>query len=179
MPRIADPLTHFMSKVDQTSDPRGCWLWTGGVFKNGYAAFYTGGKMVRAHRFMVEAMHVPIDEGKMALHTCDNRRCVNPAHLYVGTREQNTQDAIERGRFASGDRNGMRTHPERHVSKVHPERMARGERSNQSQLTEDDIREIRAAYQNGMTLKALGAQYGITYQAIQKIVRRRSWTHVL
>ncbi len=178
MPRIPDPLARFMNKVDQTSNPDGCWLWTGGFFKNGYAAFYANGKMHRASRFIVEVAQGVIPDGLMALHTCDNRRCVNPAHLYVGTREQNTQDARDRDRFASGDRNGMRTNPDRHVSKLHPERMARGERANKSGLTDDDVRQIRAAYQCGTTLKALGAQYGITYQAIQKIIQRRSWTHV-
>jgi hypothetical protein len=165
-----DELARFWSKVDKSPHPKGCWLWMAGMFKTGYGGFYFRGQMVRAHRFSCELAHGPIPDGLMALHTCDTYPCVNPAHLYAGTRERNTADAIERGRFASGDRNGSRTRPDRY---------GRGEDKILAKLTEQAVTEIRARYESGgISQQRLAAEFGVSQGLVSRIVRRAGWQHV-
>jgi len=75
-----------------------CWEWQGKLFVNGYGRFYLGDKELRAHRYSYERHVGPIPEGLMILHSCDNRKCVNPSHLRPGTAKENMADAISRGR---------------------------------------------------------------------------------
>lgn len=179
MPSVSQAtLDRFLAKVQKSPDPDGCWLWTAGRFKKGYGGFYVDGQMVRAHRFAYEQFVGPVPDGLMVLHTCDVYTCVRPTHLYAGTREQNTADAVERGRFASGDRNGARTRPERNAVRLYPERVARGERANKSHLTDADVRAIRDLHAGGMTQTDLARRYGIHQGTVWKIVRRKIWCHL-
>jgi hypothetical protein len=77
-----------------------CWVWQGRLTHNGYGRFSHGGKDHRAHRVAYELSMGPIPRGLMILHCCDNRRCVNPAHLRPGTAAENYDDAYSRGRVA-------------------------------------------------------------------------------
>lgn len=87
----------FWSKVDTSGD---CWEWTAGCFKRGYGAFsYAGKNPGYAHRFSYELHHGPIPKGGVVMHTCDNRKCVNPAHLNAGTQRDNIHDSIKKGRW--------------------------------------------------------------------------------
>lgn len=88
----------FWAKVQKTD---GCWLWTAGT-RSGYGTLRSGGKrgpMIQAHRLSWELANGPMPQGAHILHSCDNKLCVNPAHLRPGTQADNTQDAIERGRY--------------------------------------------------------------------------------
>ena len=77
----------------------GCWLWTGGLFQNGYGtAFLQGGKPVTAHRAMMIAQGVALGPKDYVLHRCDVRCCVNPDHLFVGTQTDNMADMNKKGR---------------------------------------------------------------------------------
>ena len=93
----------FFAKVEKT---RKCWNWQGATFRNGYGSFNANNKKVRAHRYSYETIVGPIPEGKMLLHSCDNRRCVNPQHLRPGTAKENAQDAISRNRAAFQKKHG-------------------------------------------------------------------------
>ena len=90
-------LCRFWSKVDKTD---GCWNWMGALKETGYGAFRLKGAKatVPSHRYAWEQTRGPIPKDKWLLHTCDNPRCVNPDHLYLGTHQDNVDDMIERGR---------------------------------------------------------------------------------
>ena len=76
-----------------------CWEWTGCIVHGGYGQFRDGtGRRQRAHRFSYQDQVRPIPKGKMCLHKCDNRACVNPDHLYIGTHEDNVRDFMARCR---------------------------------------------------------------------------------
>jgi hypothetical protein len=94
----------FWAKV-QKGD--GCWLWTGGKFRRGYGAFKRRGpdgrfQQQKAHRVSYEWLVGPVPDGLCVLHTCDNPPCVNPAHLFLGTNLDNSEDRRVKGRSRNG-----------------------------------------------------------------------------
>lgn len=86
----------FMRRVDFGD---GCWLWTASVGSHGYGQTFIGKKVTTAHRVAYELWVGPIPDGLYILHSCDNKRCVNPAHLRAGTQAENVADAKQRGRL--------------------------------------------------------------------------------
>lgn len=82
-----------MNKVNKTET---CWLWTAGCFQSGYGAFNTGDKVMTSYRYSYELHKGKIPDGKLVRHTCDNRKCVNPDHLILGTITDNMRDKRER-----------------------------------------------------------------------------------
>jgi hypothetical protein len=75
----------------------GCWRWIGASRGIGYGAVKVGGRVVDAHRYAWVVFNGPIPAGMQVLHRCDNRACVNPAHLELGDARKNRADAIARG----------------------------------------------------------------------------------
>ena len=90
-------MDRFWNKVNKQG-PDECWEWTNGLNGNGYGSFNIEGKIHTAHRASYLLNVGPIPEGQVVRHSCDNRKCVNPAHLEVGTYSQNNQDIVNRGR---------------------------------------------------------------------------------
>jgi hypothetical protein len=82
-------------EIDQHTD---CWLWVGGKNNLGYGFIRDGKKMRTAHRASYEEHLGPIPKGMCVCHSCDNPLCINPSHLWLGTRKQNTQDMMSKGR---------------------------------------------------------------------------------
>lgn len=80
-----------------------CWEWQGLRTRGGYGIFDLMGTRLGAHRAAWEMTHGPIPDRLMIRHDCDNRRCVRPDHLRTGTHKDNVRDAVERGRYRSGD----------------------------------------------------------------------------
>jgi hypothetical protein len=79
----------FFEKVYKTSD---CWIWTGALTKSGYGHMVVNGKVIDSHRISYELFHGKIPDGMLIMHSCDNKKCVNPDHLKIGTYSENMKD---------------------------------------------------------------------------------------
>lgn len=77
---------------------RGCWEWLGAIGKDGYGLTCVDSKTQGAHRVSWEATNGEIPKGLWVLHKCDNPKCINPKHLFLGTAKDNTKDSMQKGR---------------------------------------------------------------------------------
>lgn len=91
------PESFWMELVDMRSD-LDCWPWKGGFYPDGYGRVRMGGKPKRAHRVAYELANGPVPKGLLVCHTCDNPKCCNPSHLFAGTRQDNFDDMVRKGR---------------------------------------------------------------------------------
>lgn len=169
----------FWSKIDRTG--QGCWLWQGTMLRQGYGCFKIAGKMYKAHRISYLYTKGPIPDGLVVCHSCDTPRCVRPDHLFLGTYKDNMQDAVRKGRMATGERSGARLHPESltrgkaHWSHLYPERH-RGELNGRARLSREQVQEIRTRYATGTISQfVLAAEYQVAQTTISAIVRKRNW----
>ena len=150
-PRIArgaDFAARFWARVLKTD---GCWLWQGSRGKKGYGRLSRGNKTVLAHRISWQLHNGPIPGGLCALHACDNRVCVRPDHLFLGTIADNNVDMVTKGRRAS----------------------FAGESNPSAKLTREQAEEIRL---DTRSFSAFGSAYGVSKGAVQHIKQGHTWT---
>lgn len=134
----------------------GCWLWMEYTDRHGYGITHLTGQRQLAHRASWSAANGPIPDGLDVLHSCDQRCCINPDHLRVGTDLDNSRDMIARGR---GRWPGQR-----------------GENHPRAKLTADDVRLIRSDPRPD--LEQLSARFGVSRSTIRHVVSGYSWRQV-
>lgn len=137
--------------------PEECWEWRGHRGTEGYGVITACGQPWRAHRLSWIIANGDIPKGMCVLHKCDNPPCVNPKHLFLGTRIDNSKDKVAKGR------------------QVH----LRGELSGNSKLTDEQVIAIRMAYSNSaITQNQLAKKYRVTEENIKHIIDGKTWCHV-
>lgn len=147
--------SRFDSRIVKGPD---CWEFQGST-REGYGAFRADGRLYGAHRFAWMLKNGPIPDGMMVCHRCDNRTCVNPDHLFLGTNTDNMRDCAAKGRIAITGQPGSTNH--------------------HAKLTEEQVIEIRRRYAaGGVYCWQLGIEFGICKSRIWDIVRRKRWTHI-
>jgi hypothetical protein len=154
------------SKVDCSGGPDACWIWQGAIGSNGYGNIGTGRVMTEhVHRVVYRLRYGEVPPGLFVLHRCDNPRCCNPAHLFLGTHTDNMRDMWEKGR---GSRLGCPYQPPDH-------RRARGPANGAAKLTDEIVREIRRSSVDAGSLARL---FGVTRENIYSIRNGKTWRHV-
>jgi len=134
---------------EQVESADGCWEWRGARQPNGYGRLCIGGKKLLAHRLSYELNIGPVPDGLLVLHTCDNKPCVRPDHLYAGTRQDNARDVFERASF---------NHPTDKLS---------------FELA-DELR--RVAREEGSSQDALARQFGVSRSQVGKVLQGIHWS---
>lgn len=159
--RTADELLNFpqamivvRNRLDVKSvrSPSGCLIWVGPIFPNGRAKL-TLGKNHLAYRLAYVLERGPIGD-LLVMHHCDNPRCIEPDHLFIGTNADNSADMTSKNRQASREKNGG------------------------AKLTEQQVSEIRNAVPNGKLYgkrRRLASKYGVNPATISDVVSRKTW----
>ena len=155
MPRATDGLTideRFDFYVDKSGE---CWIWTGATFNGRYGAFGVGNrKTVGAHRYAFEREHGPLAAGLFVCHTCDNPRCVRPAHLFAGTPRDNTTDMVNKGRL----------------------KVAVGMRHYKAKITPEEITMIKDLA-GTLSQAEIGRRFGINQSHVCRILKGAARAH--
>lgn len=172
--RVGKPLAplqqqfHGLSEQDRfwkwvSKMPNGCWRWMGSIKrrKNRPQSEWHGqwrnaaGEIELTHRASWRMLVGDIPRGGLILHRCDNPRCVNPDHLFIGTQADNVADMWDKGRARPGK--------------------SAGESHGRSKLTEQNVREIRVSGDNG---SELASRYGVSTSVIYSVLKGTTWKHV-
>ncbi len=154
-PNKTDPKIRFEALLSTNRKLGDCWVFAGSKAKR-YASFALDGvSRIGAHVASYRLYKGDIPEGKLVRHTCDNKPCVNPEHLVLGTQLDNMADCVERRRIATGEQQGL------------------------SVMTEERVRDLRRRHAaGGVTQTALSVEFGISQATTSQIVRRITWKHI-
>lgn len=142
----------FWENTDRPDGDGGCWLWKGYIRKNGYGSVTIKGKSYHTHVVSYkEYYNEEIPKGMCVLHSCNNPACINPAHLRLGTHQDNMDDMTNADRQAKGSKNGN------------------------SVLNEDQVRQIKILLKNGATKRSVAEAFGVSFNAIKDLKKGRTW----
>jgi hypothetical protein len=145
----------FWEKVDK-KDENECWEWKGAITSRGYGSILNGSKLESAHRVAYILRNGKIPDEMLVLHSCDNRKCCNVNHLFLGTYQDNMDDMVSK---------------ERSYKPI-------GEKHPNTDLTWDIINEIREKYSKGWTVKKLSEEYNINISVLYSIIENINWKDV-
>lgn len=134
----------------------GCWNYLGTPCTNGYPQFHMRGVAYMANRISWEFHKGPIPDGKWVLHTCDNRMCVNPDHLFIGDRQDNINDMHNKRRA---------------VNQV-------GDKNHNSKLYSTDVKKIKDQLAQGKTCAELAKEYNVSWTTIKFIKTGKTWANI-
>jgi hypothetical protein len=151
----------FLSKIHKTET---CWIWNSCYDNRGYGRVSIRNQYYRASRVSFHIHNGSLGDGLEVCHSCDNPPCVNPDHLFLGTRTDN-----ERDKWAKGRGNDAFNRPEN---------KARGERINTNKLTEGQVLDVIDRLKRGERPAAIGNLYGVTYSCIYLIKTGKNWAHL-
>ena len=128
-----------------------CWEWNGCTIPNGYGKIQIFKKSYLVHRisWLIHFGYYP--EGKLVCHICDNKKCVNPSHLFLGTHKDNYEDSAKKDRNCIGERNGF------------------------SKLTKEDVLSI-VLLKDEMNKMDISRKFGVSDSAVHDIFAGRTWT---
>ncbi len=155
-PPLTPLILRVIELIDTSNGLNNCWIYKGEKQPTGYGKIRFKGKYFTVTRIMYELVYGKSDPNKQMCHSCDNPSCVNPLHLWEGTRSENAQDSIKKGRFLR----------------------AKGENSAWAKLTTKQIIKIRELYNSGVTQPFLAKKYDVRQGHISKIIRREIWKHI-
>ena len=148
-------MRRFWSKVEKRGEDE-CWEWQGSLDGSGYGGFRYKGKLYGAHRMSMLLDGQDI-EGMYVLHTCDNRKCVNTNHLYLGNHQDNMKDRLEREGY---------------------ETLVRGVKHHNAKLDDDKVREIWKLINADMATELIGKMFNVSGRTIRNIRAGKIWRHV-
>ena len=146
----AGGMERFDSKVSRSRGP-GCWEWTAAPTTGGYGRFWMNGKSIDAHRAAWIIKFGSIPRALCVCHQCDNKMCVRPSHLFLGTRAENQADMKAKGRSARGSRNAK------------------------TKLSVHAVLRIRKFSRDGRSQHSLARLFNVSRSCIAHIVRRDNW----
>ena len=129
-----------------------CWRWVGRLSTHGYGQIGSAARHLIASRVSFQMHCAAIPSGQCVLHRCDNPECTNPAHLFLGTKKENSQDMVRKARHAHGT--------------AHPK----------AKLTEELVASIKTSDASG---RALAIELGVSRSLVTAIRRGEKWTHVV
>jgi hypothetical protein len=201
----------FLEKLPSGLDQNQCWEWQGSIFNNGYGDFVVGTRgnpnhyRERPHRFaFMHYNQAKIPKDKMVCHRCDNPKCCNPHHLFLGSSKDNARDCLEKGRWvrreisvATGKRVARklkhnkfgqwmkpgdnpnirkgRKMSSKEVSAMMKKIAPKGENHYRSKFTAAQIEEVFRLRSKGISYREIGAQFGVGATCIYKIIKRKRW----
>lgn len=144
----------FIQRKTLVDEGSGCWLWMGGLTKQGYGHFRSNYTRYVAHRASYEVFVGAVPDDMFVCHKCDNPQCVNPSHLFVGTPQDNSRDMASKKRHMFGQINGN------------------------AKLTEEQARTILSLKDCGKSRQAIADDFGICRVTVSKIWTGELWPHL-
>lgn len=146
----------FIAKMSKRKTKIGCVLWKGAIAGKGYGYFLFENKTISAHRMSYRLFNGIIPENFFVLHTCDNRKCVNPDHLFLGTNNDNVKDMVNKKRNSCG----------------------KGKNHGKAKLDDKTVKRIKILLSQKIPQKELARKFKISTSTISSIALGITWKNV-